>query len=312
MLYPEKLLHQILMMEPYIDNNKNFYINTYQKIIKIREFESMLLKLFEKGILTGTTHTALGQEIIAVLVLNNLSANDHVISNHRCHAHFLSMYDKYDEFLNELIGDKKGICKGRAGSQHIHYKNFYANGILGNLLPVSAGIALSLKHQDLKNGIVHIFLGDGVFGQGVLYETLNFVSLKKLKCLFIVENNKIAQTTKIEDNLAGSIKKRFDAFGIDNKEMNVLNSLNFFLDINKIKQQIHDEEKPYAIIVDTVRLGAHSKGDDTRSQNEIEEIKMKDPILNLQQKINKSELNEINSKTKEFINELLTRHKLFS
>lgn len=297
-------------MEPFIDNNKSFYINTYQKVLKIREFEFLLLKLFEKGMLNGTTHTSIGQEIIAVLILNNLSENDHVISNHRCHAHFLSMYEKYDEFLNELIGDEKGICQGRAGSQHVHYKNFYANGILGNLLPVSAGIGLSFKHQGIKNGIVHIFIGDGVFGQGVLYETLNFVSLKKLKCLFIVENNKIAQTTKIDSNLSGSIKERFNSFGIDNKELDLLNPLNFFSEINRIKQEIHDYEKPFGIIIDTERLSSHSKGDDTRSELEIKKIKEKDSILNLQKNIDKLELEKIKINTKEFIETLLKRNNL--
>lgn len=298
------------MTDLFIDNNKNFYINTYKKVIKIREFELMLLKLFEKGILNGTTHTSIGQEIIAVLILSNLSKNDHVISNHRCHAHFLSMYDKYHEFFNELLGNEKGICHGKAGSQHVHYKNFFSNGILGNLLPVSAGIALSLKHQNIKNGIVHIFLGDGVFGQGVLYETLNFASLKKLKCFFIVENNKIAQTTKIEDNLAGSINQRFNSFGIDSAEINVLDSLNFFLEIKKIKQEIHKKEKPFAIIIDTERLSAHSKGDDTRSEFEIKQIKDKDPILNLENKIDKLELEKIRRKTENFIQELLKSNSL--
>jgi len=294
----------------YSNNKKDFYIEVYKKTLKIRFFEQTLLKLFSQGILTGTTHTSIGQEIIPVLTLLNISEDDHVISNHRCHAHFLSMYEKYDEFLNELIGNDTGICSGKAGSQHIHYKNFIANGILGNLLPVSAGIALSSKYQKNSKGIVHVFLGDGVFGQGVLYETLNFCSLKKLQCLFIIENNKIAQTTKISENLSGSIKKRFDSFDIDSKEFKLDDPYEIYEEVNKIKKFIIEKKKPFAIIMDTERLTAHSKGDDTRSSLEIENIKKKDPIKMLEKKIEKSEIEKINFNTKSFINDLLKRNNL--
>lgn len=292
-------------------NNKNlFYIDLYKKSLKIRLFEQALLNLFDQGVLKGTTHTSVGQEIIAVLTLLNLNKDDYIISNHRCHAHFLSTYEKYSEFLNELLGRQNGICLGKAGSQHVHYKNFIANGILGNLLPVSAGIALSFKYYPKSNGIVHIFVGDGVFGQGVLYETLNFCSLKGLKCLFIVENNKIAQTTRIHDNLSGSLKKRFNSFDIEVNEYRSEDPFRIYKEVIEIKKRIIKESRPHAIIFDTERLAAHSKGDDSRQINEIEEINKKDPLLTLEKKIPENEINKIKLFSKEFINKLLIENNL--
>ena len=45
-------------------------------MLLIRRFEERLLDLFSKGELSGTTHSYIGQEAIAVGVLHNLNKND--------------------------------------------------------------------------------------------------------------------------------------------------------------------------------------------------------------------------------------------
>jgi len=270
-------------------NELRFY---YDRMFFIRIFEKFLLYLSSIGKLDGTTHTCIGQESVAVGVIKNTTEEDFVISNHRGHGHFLSKYFVPELFLLELVGDKRGICKGKAGSQHVIYKNFYANGVLGNLVPVAAGISLSLK-KNKKKPVVVVFLGDGVFGEGIVYETLNFVSLYKLRCLFVVENNKIAQTTNIDKHLAGSIQKRFDSFGIKvfQEKTNDVENINKLS--KKILENIRKSDEPAALIVNTVRLMPHSKGDDTRSLLEIKKLSLKDPIKLLVKKNKKFNYDEI-------------------
>jgi len=290
--------------------SKNIELLLYEKSMFIREFEKILLKLFEKGFLSGTTHTSIGQELIAVSLLNNLKKNDFVISNHRSHAHFIAYCNEIKLLFRELLGKENGICKGKAGSQHIHYKNFLSNGILGNMLPVAAGLALSLKKKKKEN-IVHVFLGDGAFGQGVLYETLYFCYLNKLKCLFIVENNKIAQTTPIENNFAGSFKERFSAFNIQFEEINNINNIKkFILKINNIKQYVLKKNCPYGIVINTQRLAAHSKGDDSRSENFLNKLKKEDSLLILEKKIKKKNILKIKDKIKWFYKKLLIANNI--
>ena len=56
-----------------------------------------------------------------------LDKNDIVLSNHRCHGHFLSHTKNYDGLLNEILGKKTGVCGGVGGSQHLSYKKtFYS------------------------------------------------------------------------------------------------------------------------------------------------------------------------------------------
>lgn len=61
----------------------------YRKAYLIKIFEELLLKLFSKGKLYGTTHTSIGQEGIPASLFEHLSRDDIVFSNHRCHGHYI-------------------------------------------------------------------------------------------------------------------------------------------------------------------------------------------------------------------------------
>ncbi len=282
----------------------------YEKALTIRRFENLLLELFKLGKIFGTTHTCIGQETTPVVALSEIKKDDYVISNHRSHGHFLSYSENLNGMLNELLGKENGVCKGLAGSQHIHYKNFISNGILGNLVPVSAGLALSNKILNSKS-ITYIFIGDGAFGQGVLYETLNIVSLKNLRCMYIVENNKIAQTTEIKDNLSGQISDRFKSFNIKTFNTNSYSINHLHKTFKNSRKYISLKNKPCAVIVDTFRFSAHSKGDDTRSVNHLEKIKNKyDPLMSLKKKLSKLEEKKIREKVDKKIKNLLVQNKI--
>ena len=81
---------------------------------------------------------------------------------------------KIFELMAEIFGKESGICKGRGGSQHLHHKNFYSNGILGGSVPQAVGASLAIKGS---GGITIVFIGDGTMGEGVLYECLNICLL---------------------------------------------------------------------------------------------------------------------------------------
>lgn len=250
----------------------------YREMLRIRRFEEKVLNEFTSGSFRGTTHTYIGQEAIAVGVISELGAEDIVVSNHRSHGHFLAYGGDMRALFAELMGKPTGVCGGRGGSQHLHWKNFYSNGVLGGTSPIATGMALAEKLKKNETLTV-IFMGDGALGEGVVYEALNMASLWSAPILFVIENNHIAQTTPIELNLSGSITERFSAFGITTKSMNS----NDVVKINSITQEIlnsiRQNSKPQAYVIDTHRFAPHSKGDDTRDKNYIETLKNShDPI----------------------------------
>jgi TPP-dependent pyruvate/acetoin dehydrogenase alpha subunit len=248
----------------------------YTQMLRIRRFEEQVLDLFPSGLFYGTTHTYIGQEANAVGVLEHLRGNDVVVSNHRCHGHFLAYGGEMTALAAELMGKESGVCGGRGGSQHLHWRNFYANGILGGTIPIAVGMALAARESGQGN-IVFAFMGDGTMGQGVVYESLNMAALWSLPVLFIVENNRYAQSTPIQLNLAGTIAGRFEAFGI---EVHSLDST----DVKQVHRagesgvSVVRQGEPAALILHTYRFAPHSKGDDSRDPEEIEAYREADPL----------------------------------
>jgi TPP-dependent pyruvate/acetoin dehydrogenase alpha subunit len=266
--------HQIIPNQDPLFDLKNLY----RTMLRIRRFEETVLKEFSSGHFFGTTHTYLGQEANAVGVLNIIDKDDIVVSNHRSHGHFLAYGGDMRALFAELMGKATGVSGGRGGSQHLHWKNFFSNGVLGGTVPIATGMALAEKIQ-VRNSIVINFIGDGTLGEGVVYESLNMASLWSVPILYVIENNRIAQTTPVEVNLAGEISSRFSAFGIKTQEIDSSDVLEIRSAAEQIIKEIRKNSPPQALVINTRRFGPHSKGDDTRDEEEIQSIRnIRDPI----------------------------------
>ncbi|MEU9835849.1 thiamine pyrophosphate-dependent enzyme, partial [Streptosporangium sp. NPDC048047] len=139
-------------------------------LLLIRHFELALLRLFEAGELSGTTHTCLGQEYIPVALSRLLREDDFVLSNHRGHGHFLARYAEPYGLLAEIMGREGALCAGVGGSQHVYHRRFLSTGVQGESLPVAAGVALALRGS---GALACAYIGDGTWGEGAVYEALN-------------------------------------------------------------------------------------------------------------------------------------------
>ena len=282
----------------------NFDEKRYFEMFLIRTFEKKLLEAFSEGYISGTTHTYIGQECNSVALFEYLNQDDIIWSNHRCHGHFIYYCRKILELMAEIFGRKEGICQGRGGSQHLNFKNFYSNGILGGAIPQAVGGAFSLKKNKKKN-ISVVFIGDGTMGEGILYESLNLSSLLDCPILFVCENNFIALTTSISQNLAGSIKERVLSFNIKYENCDTYDFEDLLAKSKEITKFVRDHRKPAFIEISSLRLGPHSKSDDTRDKQTLDNMHKKDILIKLKNKINSS--NEIEKKTIEIVNEIYSR-----
>jgi TPP-dependent pyruvate/acetoin dehydrogenase alpha subunit len=250
----------------------------YRSLYKIRRFEETVMENFPRGFFFGTTHTYLGQEANAVGVLAHIHAGDVIFSNHRSHGHFLAYGGDPRALFAELMGRETGPCGGRGGSQHLHWHNFYSNGIQGGIVPIATGMALAEKYK--HTGAVAIaFLGDGTLGQGVVYEAFNMASLWKAPILYVLENNHIAQTTPASLAVSGDICARFSAFGIPACQLASSDVLEISACAQELLHQIRQDQHPAGLVLDTHRFGPHSKGDDTRDPDLIGALQQNyDPV----------------------------------
>lgn len=284
--------------------------NTIRDLIKIRVFEEKLLDLFSMGKINGTTHTCVGQEEIPVAVMSLLNENDYIFSNHRGHGHYLARFKDEEGLFAEIMGKEGAVCNGVGGSQHIKRDHYLSTGIQGESVPVAVGVALNIKIEQ-KSDLALVFIGDGTWGQGAVYEALNMASLWEVPLVIVCENNDISQTTPSSLNLSSNIEKRSKAFDIDYILIENNSMTNEITEIlAPAFKKVRKSSKPLIVEIKTKRLLSHSKGDDTRNEKYIQDLKNNDWYEKLVKTYPKEILkirSEIETSLDELINNILLR-----
>jgi TPP-dependent pyruvate/acetoin dehydrogenase alpha subunit len=278
----------------------------YKTMLLIRRFEERLINEFTAGKLVGTTHAYIGQEADAAGIFSVAGEGDVCFSNHRCHGHFLAYGGDPYLLAAELMGKATGLVGGRGGSQHIQWRNFYSNGIQGGIVPIATGMAFAEKTNKSGN-IAIVIIGDGTLGEGVLYESLNLAALWTLPILIVVEDNCIAQTTPIALGVAGSMAKRFSAFGIPVWERETTDVVEIRETAEEAFDHIRSGAGPACLLLHTYRFGAHSKGDDTRSKEELEYIRQQDPLKVHAPRLSESEIERVEIEVMDIVKDAFSR-----
>lgn len=244
-------------------------------LLLIRHFELAVLDLFGRGLIGGTTHTSLGQEYVAVALRTLLRDEDVVLSNHRSHAHYLSRYPDPEPLLAEILGRKGALCHGVGGSQHLYREGFFSTGVQGETLPLAVGIGLHLK-RTTTDAVAVVYVGDGSWGEGAVYEALNMAALWNVPVVVVVENNGIAQSTPTRSHMAGDVVGRAAAFGIGCTTVTTMDLDALRAQAAEVFDAVRRDRRPRVLEVRTVRVGPHSKGDDSRAVEELEQVRQLD------------------------------------
>jgi 2-oxoisovalerate dehydrogenase E1 component len=271
----------------------------------IRETEQALLRLFSEGLLSGTIHTCLGQELCQMAVVRALNDGDDIIlSNHRNHGHFLTYSGDFFGLVAEIMGREGGVCGGVGGSQHLAYRGFHSNGVQGGMTAIGAGHGLALRMQG--SGVAAVIIGDGTLGQGLVYESLNLASIWELPMLFVVENNRIAQTTRTSTTTSGTIEGRASAFGIENWHLDDA-APDFLESVEAVVAEVRARRRPGLLIIDAMRMGPHSKGDDLRDDAEMAAIRERDPLESMGRRVPQPERDEARRAARDFVDSVRER-----
>ena len=130
----------------------------YLEILKIRILEETISKKYKNQEMRCPIHLSIGQEAVAVGICQNLKDKDQIVSNHRCHAHYLAKGGSMKKMINELYGNSFGCSGGRGGSMHLFDQK---KGILSSVpivsssIPVGVGAGFYLKYS--KKIILQLF-----------------------------------------------------------------------------------------------------------------------------------------------------------
>jgi len=240
--------------------DKELLLLLFEKLTYIRLVEEKIVELYPKQEMRCPVHLSIGQEGVAVGISANLSNEDIVFSNHRCHAHYLAKGGNLNKFFAEIYGKKTGCSKGRGGSMHIVdlEKGFFGSTpIVGGVIPLAVGAAFTFDYKS-KNNVAVVFLGDGASEEGIFHESLNYAKLKNLPVLFVCENNLYSVYTPLDKRQPK--RKIIDiarAHGLSCYEIDGNNILEVYETAKMSVTAIKNREGPIFIEASTYRWREH-------------------------------------------------------
>lgn len=266
----------------------------YQMML-IRRFEEKAAEQYTKAKIRGFLHLYIGEEAVAVGIIQALTNEDNILCTYREHGQALARGIDTDVIMAEMYGKQEGCSRGRGGSMHLFdasRKFFGGNAIVASHLPIAVGMALASKKQN-KNNITCCFFGEGAAAEGEFHEAMNLASLWKVPVLFVCENNLYAMGTAIKySHSVTEIEKKGAAYNIESCAVNGMNLLEIIDAANTAVAKIKKEGKPYLLVCNTYRFRAHSMFDAElyRDKKEVEAWKKLDPIPQFQNYLLKEKL----------------------
>lgn len=166
----------------------------YRRLLLARLAEEAVRREYPKDQIKTPVHLGIGQEAIAVGVCHVLPRGSRLFGTYRNHPLYLAVTEDTDGFFAELYGKAAGVAKGKAGSMHLAAPDhglMATSAVVGTTIPLAVGAAFANAYRQTP-GIVAAFFGDGAVEEGVFWESLNFACLKRLRVLFVCEDNDLA------------------------------------------------------------------------------------------------------------------------
>ena len=276
-------------------------LSLYRAMLRIRIVEESFVDPILKGDIRCPCHLYSGQEAIAAGLCASLNGKDYVFGNHRSHGHFLAKGGSMQELVAEIYCRETGCSRGRGGSMHLidpAVGMLGAAPIVAGTISLALGAALASSIRGERRVSVSFF-GDGATGEGVLYESMNFASLRKLPIIFACENNLYATHMPIRDCRVGSlIRSIADPFCIEAAEVDGNDVLAVYEAGRKAVEKCRTGRGPYFLEFLTYRYRGHVGPDDNiqgshtdiRPKEEVAAWLQRDPILIFEKHLVESKL----------------------
>ncbi|MFO7572188.1 MAG: pyruvate dehydrogenase (acetyl-transferring) E1 component subunit alpha [Gaiellaceae bacterium] len=266
-----------------------------REMLRIRRFEERAAEQYSLAKIRGFLHLYIGEEAVAVGVMQALTPDDAVVATYREHGQALARGLPASSLMAEMFGKASGCSRGRGGSMHFFdlSRRFYGGyGIVGGGIPIAVGLALADKMQG-KQRVTACFFGDGAVAEGEFHESLNLAALWKLPVLFLCENNLYAMGTPITQELAVTdIRARAESYGIPARAVDGMHVLEVEAAARQAADQVRTTGEPRFLELHTYRFRAHSMADPDlyRTKGEIEDWKLSDPIPHFDELLRKEGL----------------------
>ncbi|NEV60794.1 pyruvate dehydrogenase (acetyl-transferring) E1 component subunit alpha [Thiorhodococcus minor] len=264
--------------------NRDHALHLLREMLRIRRFEERCAELYTQEKIRGFLHLYVGEEAIAVGVMQCLAPEDAVVATYREHGHALARGIDMKTLMAEMYGKQEGVSRGRGGSMHVFdaaTRLYGGNAIVGGGLPLAVGLALADKMQG-RARVTSCFFGEGAVAEGAFHESLNLAALWRLPVLFICENNLYAMGTALERSESETeIFHKAASYKVPAVSLDGMDVIAIEATTRQAVAAIRAGEGPQFLECRTYRFRAHSMFDAQlyRDKAEVEAWKRKGPLL---------------------------------
>jgi len=151
------------------------------------KFENDIANLFNKAKIKAPVHLYYGNENNIIEIFSKVKKNDWIFCSWRSHYQCL-----LKGVPQKVI--KKEILKGKSISLCFPKYNIYSSAIVGGIIPIALGVAMSVKLKKEKSN-VYCFVGDMTSETGIMHESLKYAQNFNLPIRFVIEDNNISVCT---------------------------------------------------------------------------------------------------------------------
>lgn len=259
----------------------------FKAIVFNREFDRRMMMLQRQGRL-GFYMTSTGEESTIYGVTSCLAGTDPVFMSYREIGCLLWRKVDLEIILNQLIGNRDDLCKGRQMPIHFCVRDHALPSIsspVGTQLPQACGYAYAAQMR--KSGEVALaFLGEGTASEGDFHTALNFSGVYKVPAIFVIRNNGYAiSTPESVQTAAKRLADRALGYGMPGIQVDGNDILAVVKVMGAAVKRAREGQGPTLIEAMSYRLGAHSTADDPsayRSREETDAWQRVDNFLRLE------------------------------
>jgi Pyruvate/2-oxoglutarate dehydrogenase complex, dehydrogenase (E1) component, eukaryotic type, alpha subunit len=179
-----------------------------------------------------------------------------------CHEMGMPLAD----MLRGYLGTADSSTRGR----DLHIGDFN-HGVLtpishvGDIMAVTNGIALAFKLRRQPR-VAMTWIGDGSTKAGVFHESMNFAAVERLPIIVVIQDNKVALGTRLDQHHRGAFGDWPEAYGVDGFTFDGNNVLDAYAAVKLAADACREGRGPYLLIAETFRMGGHATHDEREAR----------------------------------------------
>jgi TPP-dependent pyruvate/acetoin dehydrogenase alpha subunit len=179
-----------------------------------------------------------------------------------CHEMGMPLADMFRGYL----GTDDSPTRGR----DLHIGDFNRGVVapishVGDIMAVTCGIALSFKLRR-EPRVALTWIGDGSTKSGVFHESMNFAAVQRLPMIVIIQDNKVALGTRLDQHHRGTFLEWPAAYGVEGAGFDGNNTLDAHAATRLAVDACREGRGPALLIADTFRMGGHATHDEREAR----------------------------------------------